>query len=105
MNLIYYQSSQNTTFGFSSVPGPPDGFCFHGMKSKGMYAFYPPICEQLCNSLAVMMDDNLRLSIQLDSNYVKKPDLFIAIFEKRMREFLEERSEQSAAKDIISSKD
>ena len=52
-----------------------------------------------------MMDDNLRLSIQLDSNYVKKPDLFIAIFEKRMREFLEERSEQSSAKDIISSKD
>ena len=45
VNLIYYYSSKTTSFGFSSVPGPPDGFCFHGMKSKGMYAFYPPISE------------------------------------------------------------
>jgi hypothetical protein len=58
------------------------------MKSKGMYAFFPPFLEQLNSIMAVLMDDNLRLLMQLDKNYIEKPEVFLAIFKKRMNEFM-----------------
>lgn len=88
VNYIYNNSSKNTTFGFSSVPGPPDGFCFHGMKSKGMWGFYPSQCEQLCNTLVSFMDRSVRVAVQLDTNYVENPREFVQYFDKRIKEFM-----------------
>lgn len=88
MNSIYHNLTKNTTYGFSSAPGPPDGFCFHGMKSKGMWAFYPPTYEQLSNTLVSFMDRNVRVAIQLDSNYVENPRQFIQFFDNRIKEFM-----------------
>ena len=85
---LYTMSTQNTSFGFSSVPGPSDGWLFHGAKTKGMYAFYPSVCEQLCTSLAVNMDETIKVCFVLDHNYIEKPDLFIEMFKKRINEFM-----------------
>ena len=44
-NLVYHRCTQCTSFGFSSVQAPADGYNFYGIKSNGMYVFYPPVCE------------------------------------------------------------
>ena len=88
MTIVYNHSSRTTSFGFSSIPGPPDGFLFHGMKSRGMYAMFPAVGEQLCNLLAVSMDDRIKVSFQLDINYIEDPKLFIEFFNNRMIDFI-----------------
>ena len=80
--------TQSTSMGFTSIQGPPDGYQFNGIKSKGMYVFYPPVCEQLCSTGAVSMDETIKLAFQLEHNYIKKPDLFISIFRDKINEFI-----------------
>ena len=65
------------------------------MKSKGMWAFYPPQYEQLCNTLVGFMDRNVRVAIQLDSNYVENPRQFIQYFDNRIKEFMNINNEEN----------
>lgn len=90
-NVFYILPSRNCSFGFSSVPGPVDGWLFNGIKTKGFYAFYPSLCEQLCNSMTVSMDETIKICFRLDYNYIKKPDLFIKMFNDRMTEFISQK--------------
>ena len=58
-----------------------------------MYAFYPSVCEQLCTSLAVSMDERIKVCFILERHYIEKPDLFIQMFKDKMNEFLSKKGE------------
>lgn len=104
--------SRSSSLGFSSFPGPTDGYLFYGMKTRGMHALFPAVGEQLCSMLAVSMDDRIKVSLQLDHNYIKDPTLFADLLRIRMNRFIEYSSikshliqhQQEEATEIISSK-
>lgn len=87
-SLIWDISSRATTMGFSSIPGPETGFKFDGMKTQGMYAFYPPVGEQLNMMMVISMDGVLKINIGFDKAYVEKPELFAKLLKERMDAFI-----------------
>ena len=80
-DLVYWglvsKTAKAVEFGLSSVPGPADGFCFHGMKTKGWWGAHPAFGENICNADAFFLNNTVGISIQLDKYYVSNPELFV----------------------------
>ena len=76
------------TLMFSSVPAPLDGFNFAGIQSKGFYGILPFVGDTSWGLTFCNCDDNVLTALIADRHYMEKPELFMEILNKNVRDFV-----------------